>query len=152
MIDAGDFRLTAVDWTRGMTRVVIVLVAAYWLTAFAASYGAFYNQPPPEGRFHFRAVDGRTFNLDIEGGACAQALDGITRALRQEHGAVLQPNQCALSERNADQLRRRNGAKAAVGVLAGWAVAFVVVGGILATGSWIGRGFLGRPRQEDSQP
>jgi hypothetical protein len=151
MIDASGLRFTAIDWTRGLTRVVIVLVVAYWLTAFAASYSAYYNQPAPEGHFHFRAVDGRTFNLDIEGGACTQALGGITRALRQEHGAILQPNQCALSERNGERLRRREGAKAAGAVLAGWAAAFVVVGGILAAGFWIGSGFADRPRPDDNQ-
>lgn len=151
MMDAGDLRFTAVDWTRGLTRVAIVVAVAYWLTAFAASYSAYYNQPPPEGQFHLRAVDGRTFNLDIEGGACVKALSGITEALHQKYGAVLEPNQCALSQRNGERLRRRDGAKAAGTVLAGWAAVFAGVGGILAAGGWIGSGFLGRPRADESQ-
>jgi len=133
---------SVVNVRRGLIRVLIMAAGLFWLVAAADTFNAYGSAPARDGLI-LRTEEGSYYQVEIPGGqTCETGIGEIARDFGARGMGTLREDACTHHEANQEALRARDGRRAAVDVLSGYAIGFAVVAGLIAAAWWAGRGFL----------
>jgi hypothetical protein len=135
---------------RGLIRVLIMAAGLFWLVAAADTLNTYRSAPPRPDGWILQTEEGSYYQVETAGGrACESAIGDIAKDFKARGMGALPADACAHREANRETLRARDGRRAALDVLGGYAIGFIVVSGLIAAAWWAARGFLPpRPRDQ----